>query len=184
MNTKLTGKEFKGMAGAFAAMFTPFDKKGALNEEAIDQLVEYGIREGLKGFYLTGSTGEGMLLTNEERVRVYRRAVKAAIAVVADTSATGGGADITEPKPQVFTTDDGRKLIINGTINRNVNPEALEFFMEKEHPELKERLGRAFYPKWELSKKEWDRLSDEERALLMGEMVVTENIGTAKLTVK
>ena len=93
-------------------------------------------------------------------------------------------ADITEPKPQVYTTDDGRKLIINGTINRNVNPEALEFFMEKEHPELKERLGRAFYPKWELSKKEWDRLSDEERALLMGEMVVTENIGTAKLTVK
>ena len=94
------------------------------------------------------------------------------------------GADITEPKPQVYTMDDGRKLIINGTINRNVNPEALEFFMEKEHPELKERLGRAFYPKWDLSKKEWDRLSDEERALLMGEMVVTENIGTAKLTVK
>ena len=94
------------------------------------------------------------------------------------------GADITESRPQVYTTDDGRKLIINGTINRNVNPEALEFFMEKEHPELKERLGRVFYPKWELSKKEWDRISDEERALLMGEMVVTENIGTTKLTVK
>lgn len=94
------------------------------------------------------------------------------------------GADITEPKAQAFTLDDGRKLIINGTINRNVNPEALEFFMEREHPELRERLGRVFYPKWELSKKEWDRISDEERALLMGEMVVTEKIGTAKLTVK
>ena len=93
-------------------------------------------------------------------------------------------ADITEPKTQTYSTDDGRKVLINGTINRNVNPEALEFFMEKEHPELKERLGRVFYPKWELSKKEWDRISDEERALLMGEMVVTENIGTAKLTVK
>ena len=93
-------------------------------------------------------------------------------------------ADITEPRTQTYTTDDGRKVLINGTINRNVNPEALEFFMEKEHPELKERLGRVFYPKWELSKKEWDRISDEERALLMGEMVVTENIGTAKLTVK
>ena len=78
MKTRFTGMEFKGMVGAFSAMFTPFDKKGALNEKAIDQLVEYGIREGLKGFYLTGSTGEGMLLTNEERVRVYRRAVKAA----------------------------------------------------------------------------------------------------------
>ena len=78
MKTHFTGREFKGMAGAFAAMITPFDKKGALNEETIDRLIEYGIREGLKGFYLTGSTGEGMLLTNEERVRVYRRAVKAA----------------------------------------------------------------------------------------------------------
>ena len=78
MNTNLTGHEFKGMAGAFAAMFTPFDKKGRVNEEAIDALVEYGLQGGLKGFYLTGSTGEGMLLTNEERVQVYRRAVKAA----------------------------------------------------------------------------------------------------------
>ena len=75
-------------------------------------------------------------------------------------------ADITAPRTQTYTTDDGRKVLINGTINRNVNPEALEFFMEKEHPELKERLGRVFYPKWELSKKEWDRISDEERALL------------------
>lgn len=93
-------------------------------------------------------------------------------------------ADITEPKAQTINLDDGRKLIINGTINRNVNPQALEFFMETEHPELKERLGRVFYPKWELSKKEWDRISEEERALLMGEMVVTEKIGTAKLTIK
>lgn len=94
------------------------------------------------------------------------------------------GADITETKAQTYTTDDGRKLIITGTINRSVNPDALGFFMEKEHPELKERLGRVFYPKWELSKREWDRISDEERALLMGERVVTESIGTAKLTVK
>ena len=73
-----SGSEFKGMVGAHAALFTPFDKKGRVNGEAIDALVEYGIRNGLKGFYLTGSTGEGMLLTPEERKYVYRRAVKAA----------------------------------------------------------------------------------------------------------
>ena len=78
MNTNMTGKEFKGMSGAFAAMFTPFDKKGRVNEEAIDALIEHGLKGVLKGFYLTGSSGEGMLLTNEERVLVYRRAVKAA----------------------------------------------------------------------------------------------------------
>ncbi len=65
------------MAGAHAAMFTPFDAKGRVNPEAIEQLIEYGIAGGLKGFYLTGSTGEGMLLTNEERVLVYKTAVKA-----------------------------------------------------------------------------------------------------------
>ena len=78
MDTNLTGKEFKGMSDAFAAMFTPFDRKGRVTGEAIDALVEYGLKGGLKGFYLTGSTGEGMLLTNEERAFVYRRAVKAA----------------------------------------------------------------------------------------------------------
>lgn len=78
MDVDLTGAEFKNMAGAFAAMFTPFDRKGRVNEEAIDALVEHGLKGGLKGFYLTGSTGEGMLLTNEERRIVYRRAVKAA----------------------------------------------------------------------------------------------------------
>ena len=78
MITKFNGKEFKGMAGAHAAMFTPFDAKGRVNGEAIDALVEHGIKGGLKGFYLTGSTGEGMLLTPEERRYVYERAVKAA----------------------------------------------------------------------------------------------------------
>lgn len=78
MSGKLTEACFKGMCGAHAAMFTPFDEKGRVNGEAIDALIEHGIRGGLKGFYLTGSTGEGMLLTNEERIEVYRRAVAAA----------------------------------------------------------------------------------------------------------
>ena len=68
----------KSMYGAYAAMCTPFDGKGRLNPEAIDALVEYGLKGGLKGFYLTGSTGEGMLLTLEERKEIYKRAAAAA----------------------------------------------------------------------------------------------------------
>ena len=78
MNTKFSDKCLRGMAGAHAAMFTPFDRKGRVNGEAIDALIEHGLRGGLKGFYLTGSTGEGMLLTAEERKYVYARTVKAA----------------------------------------------------------------------------------------------------------
>ena len=78
MDTKLTEKCFKGMNGAYAAMFTPFDAKNRVNEERIAQIVDYGIKNGLNGFYLTGTTGEWWLLSMEERKRVMAAAVKAA----------------------------------------------------------------------------------------------------------
>ena len=75
---KLKEKCFKGMSGAYAAMFTPITKDNKVNEEAIEQMVERGIASGLTGFYLTGSTGAWFLLTPEERKTVWKRAVKAA----------------------------------------------------------------------------------------------------------
>ena len=71
------GAYFTGMAGAYSALYTPFRKDGSLNEEMIERVIEYGLSRGLNGFYLTGSTGEGFLLSKEERKRVYARAVKA-----------------------------------------------------------------------------------------------------------
>ena len=78
MELKLTGKEFKGMAGAYSAMLTPFTNDDKVNEGAIEQLIEYGLANGLNGFYLTGSTGEFLLMSVEERKQVIRRAAKAA----------------------------------------------------------------------------------------------------------
>ena len=80
------------MYGAYAAMFTPLDNKGRVKREAIAQMVEYGLKNGLKGFYLTGSTGGWFLLSPEERVEVWKEAAKAVhgrctlIAHVGDTS--------------------------------------------------------------------------------------------------
>ena len=71
------GACFTGMAGAYSALYTPFRKDGSLNEEMIERVIEYGLSRGLNGFYLTGSTGEGFLLSKEDRKRVYARAVKA-----------------------------------------------------------------------------------------------------------
>ena len=75
------GARFAGMSGAYSAMYTPFFRDGAkageLNEGMIERLVEYGVKKGLTGMYLTGSTGEGFLQTLEERKRVYTRAAKA-----------------------------------------------------------------------------------------------------------
>lgn len=74
---ELTGPEFAGMRGAYAAMFTPFDAKGRVDTEKVAQLMDYGYGNGLNGFYLTGSTGEWWLLGTEERKAVYRAAAKA-----------------------------------------------------------------------------------------------------------
>lgn len=71
-------KKYADMAGVYSAMVSPFTKDGKLNEGAIEQLVEYGIESGLRGFYLTGGTGEFTLMSVEERKRLYARAVKAA----------------------------------------------------------------------------------------------------------
>ncbi|MBE6396782.1 MAG: hypothetical protein E7046_07245, partial [Lentisphaerae bacterium] len=71
------GKVFTGMAGAYSALYTPFKKDGSLNEEMVEKVIEYGIAKGLRGFYLTGSTGEGFLLSTDERKKVFERAVKA-----------------------------------------------------------------------------------------------------------
>ena len=78
MNIKLTEKCFKGMSGAYAALFTPYDKKGRVDSEAIARIVEHGLKGGLAGFYLTGTTGEWWLLSMDERREVMDAAVKAA----------------------------------------------------------------------------------------------------------
>ena len=47
---------FKGMPGAYAALFTPYDAKGRVDPETVARIMDYGYANGLNGFYLTGTT--------------------------------------------------------------------------------------------------------------------------------
>lgn len=67
-------KKFKGI---YPALITPFDKKGRVNPEKIQQIVDNCISKGVSGFYVGGSTGESYLLTLEERRQVLEEVVKA-----------------------------------------------------------------------------------------------------------
>lgn len=78
MDTHLTESCFRKMGGAYAALFTPYDAKGRVNPETIAKIVDYGLANGLNGFYLTGTTGEWWLLSLEERKLVMDAAVRAA----------------------------------------------------------------------------------------------------------
>lgn len=88
---------FSALAGAYSAMFTPIAKNGSVDEEVIDEMIEFGIENGLAGFYLTGSTGGWFLLSPEERKTVWRRAVKAArgrCRLIAHVGATSTGESV------------------------------------------------------------------------------------------
>ncbi len=76
MQMKLTEPVFNNMDGAYAALFTPFTADNRVNPEMIEKVMEYGLANGLRGFYLTGSTGEGFLLSEEERKLVLKTAVE------------------------------------------------------------------------------------------------------------
>lgn len=68
--------EFQGMEGAFSALFTPFDRSDRIDVGMIERLVEHQLESGIRGFYVTGSTGECLLLSGEERKRVAESVVR------------------------------------------------------------------------------------------------------------
>ena len=63
--------------GLVPAVFTPLNNDGSLNLSQIKPLAEYLISQGVSGFYVCGSTGEGPSLTREERMAVAEAYVKA-----------------------------------------------------------------------------------------------------------
>ena len=63
----------KKINGYIAAPFTPLLENGDLNLDLIPEYAELLIRAGLDGVFVNGSTGEGALLTREERMAVAEK---------------------------------------------------------------------------------------------------------------
>jgi N-acetylneuraminate lyase len=64
-------------AGLIAAIFTPMRKDGTLNLEIVPAIVEHLIGDGIRGLYVCGTTGEGPLLSSDERREVAQAYVAA-----------------------------------------------------------------------------------------------------------
>jgi len=65
------------ITGLVPAVFTPMHADSSVNLEPITVMVEQLITEGVKGFYICGSTGEGPCLSREERMAVAEAYVTA-----------------------------------------------------------------------------------------------------------
>jgi N-acetylneuraminate lyase len=59
--------DFKGI---FIAFYACFDKEGNISEEATRKLARFYAEKGVQGLYVGGSSGEGFLLTVEERKKM------------------------------------------------------------------------------------------------------------------
>ena len=64
--------------GVIVPLITPMDQDGALNTGPVKRLVDYLIARGICAFLTCGTTGEGTLLTVEERCQFSEAVVKAA----------------------------------------------------------------------------------------------------------
>ncbi len=70
--------KFEPIEGLIDAPFTPFDKDGNVNYAPIPEYARMLKANGLKGVFINGSSGEGYMLTTEERKRLAEEWVKAA----------------------------------------------------------------------------------------------------------
>jgi 4-hydroxy-tetrahydrodipicolinate synthase len=63
------------IGGILTAMITPFDRDGALDEDASVRLMHHLLENGSDGLVLAGSTGEGATMTDDEKARLWELGV-------------------------------------------------------------------------------------------------------------
>jgi len=64
--------------GLINAPFTPFDKNGELNLAPIDAYAKMLAKNGIQGVFINGSSGEGYMLTEQERMLLAEKWVSVA----------------------------------------------------------------------------------------------------------
>ncbi|WP_066901100.1 dihydrodipicolinate synthase family protein [Streptobacillus notomytis] len=68
-------EKFKGV---FVAMYSTYDDSGNISTERAKELTKYYIEKGVKGLYVGGSSGEGVLQSEEERKAVLEAVMEVA----------------------------------------------------------------------------------------------------------
>jgi enoyl-[acyl-carrier protein] reductase I len=63
---------FEKIHGLIDAPFTPFYENGEVNYEPIPAYAALLVRNGLQGVFINGSSGEGYMLTEEERMKLAK----------------------------------------------------------------------------------------------------------------
>lgn len=99
-------------SGSIVALITPFNAKEEIDFHALERLLAFQLQEGTDGLVLCGSTGEGSLLTKEEKQAVFAFALEKVggkMALIANT-----GTSSTSESVQM--TQEAKKMGMDGAI--------------------------------------------------------------------
>lgn len=97
------------------AMVTPFDERGEIDWQATENLINYLLANGTDGLVVSGTTGESPTLTEEEKVDLFRFAVKVVdgrVPVIAGTGSYNTKASIELTKSAENAGVDGIMLVV------------------------------------------------------------------------
>lgn len=67
----------KRFSGVYSALPTPLTQEGSVNKECAAMIVEAQLRAGVEGFFVCGSTGEGVLLDQVQRREMLEATIAA-----------------------------------------------------------------------------------------------------------
>jgi 4-hydroxy-tetrahydrodipicolinate synthase len=93
------------LTGTYTAIVTPF-RQGAVDEDALQRLVELQVKGGVDGIVPVGTTGESPTLDYDEHIRVVALSVKFARGRVKVMAGTGGNST----KEAIFLTQEAEKV--------------------------------------------------------------------------
>ena len=80
--------------GSMVALVTPMKADGAVDNDALDRLVEFHVEGGTNAIVAVGTTGESPTLSVEEHIGVVKRVVQAAKKRVPVIAGTGGNSTV------------------------------------------------------------------------------------------
>jgi len=66
----------KIIQGVYTAFVSPVDEDGGIRKDVLCALMDWQIKQGMQGFYLTGATGEGSQMSEAARMELVETAIR------------------------------------------------------------------------------------------------------------
>jgi 4-hydroxy-tetrahydrodipicolinate synthase len=101
----------KMFTGTYTALVTPF-RNGAIDDDALENLIRLQIKSGVDGIVPVGTTGESPTLSYEEHIRVVELSVKFAARKIKVLAGTGGNST----GEAVYLTREAEKVGADGSL--------------------------------------------------------------------